>query len=171
MNKIIAEENGDKHKKVEEKDTNVDKTENAKVDKIKESKVDEINEPKVGEIKDTKVEEIKEVDPSNQAQISMLTDDNSIAESEKSDLNLNYSDEVKASEENTVTQGAPMETGMNISLYICLFIFEYYTIRLFTIPRKDFFRKREGRFLANLLSFRIKHGKFFKYTPFIFKYI
>lgn len=47
----------------------------------------------------------------NQAQISMLTDDNSVLESEQSDVNLNYSDENKGTDEAKLAEDVPMETG------------------------------------------------------------
>ncbi|XP_028163757.1 protein ELYS-like isoform X4 [Ostrinia furnacalis] len=63
------------------------------------------------EEKETVEESNSNVDPMNQAQISMLTDDNSVIESEQSNANLNYSDEVKTSEEPKVAEAVPMDTG------------------------------------------------------------
>ncbi|XP_063827886.1 serine/arginine repetitive matrix protein 2 [Ostrinia nubilalis] len=63
------------------------------------------------EEKETVEESNSNVDPMNQAQISMLTDDNSVIESEQSNANLNYSDEVKTSEEPKIAEAVPMDTG------------------------------------------------------------
>lgn len=43
--------------------------------------------------------------------MSMLTDDNSIIQSDQSSMELNYSSETKASEDNKPTDDVPMDTG------------------------------------------------------------
>lgn len=85
----------------------------ANVETIAEVNVE--SENKAGEKSATVEETSSNVDPLNQAQISMLTDDNSVLESEQSDVNLNYSDENKAGDEAKPVEEVPMETGKIIT--------------------------------------------------------
>ncbi|CAG9087253.1 unnamed protein product [Plutella xylostella] len=61
------------------------------------------NAPTADEVKDdiSAPVETSSVDPLNQAGLSILTDDNSVLESDHSDVNLNYSDEKKEDEAKT----------------------------------------------------------------------
>ncbi|KAL0822750.1 hypothetical protein ABMA28_004761 [Loxostege sticticalis] len=88
----------------------------ANVETIAEVNVE--SENKAGEKSATVEETSSNVDPLNQAQISMLTDDNSVLESEQSDVNLNYSDENKAGDEAKPVEEVPMETEPAVQITI-----------------------------------------------------